>query len=639
MEIKGIVPPKVGCLRACRNARRSSYSLTEGTMNRRIEALTDELQAIALWDKDYQHRENPAPVETLSWKARRQRATEIQRELRQLEAAPLSSPAKAARSDSVKHPSEEGGCPKQKMKPSKHSALQGSLPNPVNCEVAHHCQLAMAVEQAGESIVITDADGLITYVNPAFQCVTGYTLDELLGQHPRILKSGAHNQSFYKAMWATMKSGETWRGRFINKRKDGTLYHEEASISPVIDETGRVGGYVAVKRDITRETDLEQQFHAAQRMESVGQLASGIAHDFNNLLAAILGNVELLEETIGKNETAQKQLTVVRQAATRATTLTRQLLAFSRRQVLQPQVINVNDVITETVTMLGRVLGDNIRVITQLESKLERVHADAGQLQQTILNLAVNARDAMPKGGTLTIETANVALTEEYRGRHDVVQPGEYVLLSVTDSGTGMTPQVQDRIFEPFYTTKPKGQGTGLGLATVYGIVKQSGGYIWLYSEMGKGTIFKIYFPRTDRSSRPQESIEGPKVTKPSAKLTGTVLLVEDDPIVRELVRAFLEETGLTVLEASSAEDALLRTFRPGFQPRLLVTDHVLPGKDGVSLALELLACFPALRIILMSGYTEHGLPDPQSLDGAEFLTKPFSRHELQERVASLLQG
>jgi PAS domain S-box-containing protein len=527
-------------------------------MKRRIEALKDELQAIALWDKDYQHRETPLLVETLSWKAQRQRATEIQSELRQLEVDPLSPPGKAAKSDSINSPSKEGGCHEPKLKPSKRSPLRSPLPHPDNCEVAHHHQLAMAVEQAGESIVITDADGLITYVNPAFQRITGYTLNELLGQHPRILKSGAHNQSFYEAMWATLKRGETWRGRFINKRKDGTLYHEEALISPVVDEADRVVGYVAVKRDITRETDLEQQFHAAQRMESIGQLASGIAHDFNNLLAAILGNVELLEETIDKSETAQKQLTVVRQAATRATNLTRQLLAFSRRQVLQPQVINVNDVVAETVTMLGRVLGDNIRVVTQLESKLERVNADAGQLQQTILNLTVNARDAMPKGGTLTIETANVVLTEEYRSRHDVVQPGEYVLLSVADSGTGMTPEVQDRIFEPFFTTKPKGQGTGLGLATVYGIVKQTGGYIWLYSEMGRGTIFKVYLPRTHRSSRPKEPSVRPALPRSSAKLTGTVLLVEDDPIVRELVRTFLEETGLTVIEASSAEDALL---------------------------------------------------------------------------------
>ena len=605
-----------------------------------IDALRDELRAIALWETEYRHRENPTLVETLSWKASRERATEIQAELRQLESDPLSAPRKAAEADSANSHSEECGCHERKLSPSsKQSGVCGKLPNSGKRETAHRHQLAMAVEQAGESIVLTDADGLITYVNPAFERITGYTLKELLGQHPRILKSGAHNQSFYEALWATLKNGQTWRGRFINKRKDGTLYHEEASISPVVDETNQVVGYVAVKRDITRETDLEQQFHAAQRMESVGQLASGIAHDFNNLLAAVLGNVELLEETIGKNETAQKQLTVVRQAATSATSLTRQLLAFSRRQVLQPQVINVNDVVTETVTMLGRVLGDNIGVITQLENKLARVNADPGQLQQTILNLAVNARDAMPTGGTLTIETANVALTDAYRSKHDIVRPGEYVLLSVADSGTGMTPEVQNRVFEPFYTTKPKGQGTGLGLATVYGIVKQSGGYIWLYSEIGKGTIFRVYLPQTDRSSRPQESTVGPKPTNLSVNLRGTALLVEDDSIVRELIRTFLEETGLTVLEASSAEDARLRSFPSGSLPQLLVTDYVLPGMDGVSLAMKMLSRFPTLKVLLMSGYAEHGLPNPQSLETAEFLVKPFSRHELQRKVGSLLEG
>src|ERR1700741_210687 len=493
-------------------------------MNHQIEALKDELQAIILRDRDYQHCENPALIETLSWEARRRRMREIQQEIRQLETEPPRARNKSCESDSIEVSVDTLRCQEGRLKYQEKPPLRD--------------QLAMAVEQAGESIIMTNSDGLITYVNPAFERITGYTLGELIGQSPRILQSGAHNQSFYENMWATLNRGETWKGRFINKRKDGTLYHEEASISAVVDASNRLIGYVGVKRDITRETDLEQQFHAAQRMESIGQLASGIAHDFNNLLAAVLGNVELLEETVGENEIAKKQLTVVRQAARRATHLTRQLLAFSRRQVLQPQVMNVNDVVTETVTMLGRVLGDNIHLVTQLEKNLARVNADAGQLQQTILNLAVNARDAMPKGGTLTIKTANVVLTEKYQARHDVVQPGEYVVLSVRDTGTGMSPGVQDRVFEPFYTTKPKGQGTGLGLATVYGIIKQSGGYIWVYSEMGKGKIFKIYLPRTARSSRLKESIESPKVTRFSAKLAGTALLVEDDSIVRELVRS-----------------------------------------------------------------------------------------------------
>lgn len=608
-------------------------------MKQRTEALRNELRAIEIWDQDYEGRSNPPFIDTEAWKARRQRAAEIQSELRQLEAAFLASPDEGA------------GANLAKPRPDSHDydglVLRNRSDQGTSCTDFHKSfnhkaaqlhQLGMAVEQAGESIIITDADGLITYVNPAFERTTGYTLNELLGQHPRVFKSGAHSQSFYEALWATLKRGDTWRGRFINKRKDGTLFHEEASISPVVNNAGGISGYVAVKRDITRETDLEQQFHAAQRMEAVGQLASGIAHDFNNLLAAILGNVELLEETAGTNQTVRDRLTVVRQAANRATGLIRQLLAFSRRQALQPEVLNLNEVVNETVTMLGRLLGDNIGIVTHLTPQLFKINADAGQLQQTILNLAINARDAMPEGGTLTIATSNVELTDEYLTSHRVVQPGKYVLLSVGDSGTGMTHEVQSRIFEPFFTTKPKGKGTGLGLATVYGIVKQSGGYIWVYSEVGRGSIFKIYLPKTERLSAPQGTVIASNFDKRSAKLNGAVLVVEDDSILRELIGGFLKETGLTVVEASCAEDALLIPFPSGKAPRLLVTDHVLQGKDGVTLAIELRSRFPELKVILMSGYIDHGLPDPQTLKEARFLSKPFSRRQLQEEVMSVLE-
>ena len=437
-------------------------------------------------------------------------------------------------------------------------------------------------------------------------------------------------------MWQLLARGQTWRGHLINKRKDGTLYSEEASISPVTDETGRVVSYVAVKRDITRETDLEKQFHQAQRMEAVGQLAGGLAHDFNNLLSVILGCVELLQDRVGLDEIAARYLDMMHQAAKGATQLIGQLLAFSRRQVLVQNVLDLNAVVAETETMLRRLIRENVHIVTRLGEKLGRIKADHAQLQQSILNLAVNARDAMPEGGTLTIETENIFLTEEYQGRHDVVQPGRYVLLSVTDNGTGMSPEVQSRIFEPFYTTKPKGHGTGLGLATVYGIVKQSSGYIWVYSEAGKGTTFKIYLPRTDEALQPKELVPS-NLTKSLASLTGSVLLVEDDPAVRNLTHMFLEEAGLSVIEAASAEDALDMSRWKRDDLRLLVTDLMLPGKDGVSLATELLSRFPELKVILISGYTEHGLPDPMSVKGAKFLSKPFSRCELIERAVSLL--
>jgi PAS domain S-box-containing protein len=498
-------------------------------------------------------------------------------------------------------------------------------------------QLTIAVEQADESIVITDANGNITYINPAFERKTGYQRDEVLGRNPGILKSGAHNHRFYENMWHQLTLGRTWRGRFINKRKDGTLYHEEASISPVMGNTGHPVSYVAVKRDVTRETDLERQFHEAQRMETVGHLAGGVAHDFNNLLSVILGCLELLQEELTqKTDPSPKYLEMAQQAARRASQLTGQLLAFSRRQFLVERVLEVNAVVQETEAMLHRVLRENIHIVTRLGGNLGSVKADSGRLQQCILNLAVNARDAMPEGGTLTIETADVVLTDAYRSRHDVVQPGRYVVLSVADNGTGMNADVQSRIFEPFYTTKPKGQGTGLGLAMVYGTVKQSGGYIWVYSELGKGTIFKIYLPVTGQLlTFPEPAILSHN--KIQGGLTGDVLLVEDDPNVSKIAHAFLEDTGLTILDATSAESALQLAERHGDGLRLLVTDLMLPGKDGVSLASALMSRFPGLKVIIISGYTEHGLPSPGSLEGAAFLSKPFSRAELIERVEFLL--
>lgn len=496
-------------------------------------------------------------------------------------------------------------------------------------------QLEMAVEQAGESIVITDAHGLITYVNPAFERTTGYARNEVLGKNPRILKSGAHNRVFYEKLWQTLARGETWRGRFVNKRKDGTLYHEEASISPVVDDLGNVVSYVAVKRDITKETDLEQQFQAAQRMESIGQLSGGIAHDFNNLIAVIVGNIDLLEEAVS-GDVAEKQLREVRQAAERATDLIRQLLAFSRRQLLLPQVLDLNVVVAETETMLRRVVRENVRIVTRCDRELGRTKADPGQLQQCILNLAVNARDAMPNGGTLTLETQNASLNGHCEPQYGIVPPGDYVLVSVTDNGTGMTPEIQSRIFEPFFTTKPKGQGTGLGLATVYGIVKQSGGYIWVSSEVGKGTAFRIYLPRTNESPQPRVSTPPANLTA-IENLTGIVLLVEDDANVRALMRSFLEESKLMIVEAATAEDALRASARLDCPPCLLVTDLVLPGHDGVTLAGELRRSFPSLKVLLTSGYTEQGLPDPASLKGAKFLAKPFTKRELMEQVVPLL--
>ena len=347
--------------------------------------------------------------------------------------------------------------------------------------------------------MITDPEGTILYVNPAFEAVSGYTRAEAVGQNPRILKSGNQDAAFYRRMWEALARGEVWTGRLVNRRKDGVLFEEDATIGPVRDASGQLTSYVAVKRDVTNETRLERQLLQAQKIEAVGRLAGGIAHDFNNLLGVIIGYAELVRRGLAGPSPGSK-VDQIRKATERAAALTRQLLAFSRKQVLQPKILDLNGVLGGAEPMLRRLIGEDIEMKTILEPRLGRVSRPL-QIEQIVMNLALNARDAMPEGGDLTLETRNATLDASYVTQHPIVPPGRYVLLSVSDTGTGMDAATQAHAFEPFFTTKATGKGTGLGLATVYGIVKQSEGYIWLYSEVGVGTTFKIYLPRVDESA------------------------------------------------------------------------------------------------------------------------------------------
>ena len=358
--------------------------------------------------------------------------------------------------------------------------------------------LMTAIEQSADGIVITDAQGTIQYVNPAFTRVSGYSREEALGKNPRILKSGKHDEAYYRKLWETILGGEIWQDEITNRRSDGSLYPEQMTITPVRDQRGEITHFIAIKAEVTERKRLEQQLRQAQKMEAVGRLAGGVAHDFNNLLTIISGYSELLLEHPGTVEPLRGYVNEIRNASGRAASLTRQLLAFSRQQVLAPRVLDLNAVVANIEKMLKRLIGEDIDLVTVLAESLWPVKADPGQLEQVLLNLAVNARDAMPKGGMLTIETANVEMDRTYAQTHFPLSPGPYVLLAFSDTGIGMDAETQARIFEPFFTTKEKGKGTGLGLATVYGIVKQSGGYIWVYSEVGKGTTFKIYLPRSD---------------------------------------------------------------------------------------------------------------------------------------------
>ena len=352
-------------------------------------------------------------------------------------------------------------------------------------------RLALAVEHTAESVVITETDGTITYVNPAFEEITGYGREEVVGQNPRLLKSGRQGPEVYQAMWATLSQGQAWTGALTNRRKDGTLYEAEAVISPVRDEMGRLINYVAVERDVTHERHLEEQLRQSQKMEAVGQLAGGIAHDFNNLLTIITGYGQLLLEDLGLDDPRRLKMAEINKAANRAVVLTRQLLAFGRRQVLVSEVIDLNDVLSNMEKMLHSLISEDIELVIVQGESLGRARTDRGQIEQVIMNLALNARDAMPGGGRLTLETSNVELTEAHALIHPEAMPGSYVTLEVRDNGSGISQEDLTRIFDPFFTTKEKGKGTGLGLSTVYGIVRQSEGHIAVFQRAGAGRILQ----------------------------------------------------------------------------------------------------------------------------------------------------
>ncbi|HDZ24640.1 MAG TPA: PAS domain-containing sensor histidine kinase, partial [Desulfobacteraceae bacterium] len=411
---------------------------------------------------------------------------------------------------------------------------------------AERIRLATALEQTGESVMITDTATNIQYVNPAFEKISGYSREEVMGKNPRLLQSGKHDQAFYQELWEALSAGRIWKGIFVNKKKDGELYKENATISPITNKHGKTISYVAVKRDVTREIKLEEQLRQAQKMESIGVLAGGVAHDFNNLLTTIMGNADLALMDLKEDTSAQRNVLEIQKAAQRAASLTRQLLTFSRKQVIQPTVLNLNHVVSGLEKMLRRLIGEDIDFLTAYEPEPWHVFVDPGQMEQVIMNLVVNARDAMPKGGKLTIETANVQLDSGYLEDHGVENtPGSYVMLAVTDTGVGIDSDIRPHIFDPFFTTKERGRGTGLGLATVYGIVKQNKGYLWVYSELGEGTTFKVYLPR---SVKEEELVDEKMPTGNQLRGVETVLVVEDDETLRNTVKKMLQGYGYRVI-------------------------------------------------------------------------------------------
>jgi two-component system cell cycle sensor histidine kinase/response regulator CckA len=491
-------------------------------------------------------------------------------------------------------------------------------------------------ENAADMIAVVEASGKRVYNSPAYERILGYSVEEL--QQTSSLDQ-VHPEDREKVRKAAEEARLTHQGQSIEyrmKRKDGTWRIMDSTASTVLNDRGEVDKLIIVNRDVTDRRNLEKQLRQSQKMEAVGRLSGGVAHDFNNILGVIIGYAEILEEGVAHDEALRSSVEQVLHAGRQAASLTRQLLAFSRQQVLEPKILDVNTVIRETEKMLRRLIGEDILLETRLQHDLSLVKADQSQLEQAIINMAVNSRDAMPDGGQFVIETSDYEMTHAFVQQYSYpIKPGAYVLLSVKDTGSGMDPETQARIFEPFFTTKEKGKGTGLGLAMVYGFVKQSGGYIDVFSELGVGTTLNIYLPqvhgRVADESKPSSGV-------PAQKGSATILVVEDEASLRTLIVRLLQALGYSVLEAADSATAIQIGDQHGKPIDLLLTDVVMPGMNGRALAHRLLERRPGLRVLYMSGYTGQVVGDRGVIDeGSFFLPKPFSRDGLAQKVREVL--
>jgi len=493
-----------------------------------------------------------------------------------------------------------------------------------------------ALEAVANGILLTDATGKILFANRAFCVMTGYAPEEILGKTPAFLNSGKQDAGFFRDLWNTILNGQVWQGELINRRKDGTLYHEEMTITPIRAENGNISQFISVKQDITQRKQFKEQLHQARKMEAIGQLAGGIAHDFNNLLTVIHGNVQLvMMANRHLDEENSQWLKQAIDATERAGNLIRHLLAFGRKQDIQFQPLNLNHVISNFTKMLHRVIGENITLRCSYAKDLPPVDADIGMMEQVLINLIVNARDAMPEGGSITIATEAIQVNAVRLQTHPEAQLGQFVRITVSDTGSGIYPEYLPRIFEPFFTTKEAGKGTGLGLATVYGIVKQHQGWIEVSSRLGSGTTFEIFLPAGIYGG-PKASLQLKKTVPADGH--EKILLVEDDADVRMVARDVLEESGYQILEASDGSEALNVWKSSSSQVDLLLTDIIMPGGlNGWELADRLRGEQPGLKVILMSGYSHERFGKIQL--NSHILPKPFSSESLTETVRSCLDS
>ena len=504
-------------------------------------------------------------------------------------------------------------------------------------------QLQTLSENAPFGMVMIDKDGTFKYINPKFRELLGYDLNDI--PNGKTWFRRAYPDPTYRhhviSTWIDdlegFKSGEKRPRTFTVTCKDGT--EKIINFIPVQLETGEnliaCEDITELKRAEEEKAVLHEQLRQSQKVEAIGRLAGGIAHDFNNLLTVIKGYSQLSSFELKEGDPLRVNIDEIQNAAERAASLTRQLLAFSRRQVMEMKVLDLNTLLRDLEKMLRRVIGEDIEMVIQLAEDLGRVRADVGQIEQVIMNLAVNAKDAMPSGGKLTIETANVELDKSYARSHVDVRHGHYVMFSVSDTGVGMTPEVRERIFEPFFTTKEMGKGTGLGLSTTYGIVKQSEGHIWVYSVQGKGTTFKIYLPRVNE---PLEEIRKEVLKEELPRGNETILIVEDEEDVRKLAGKILEKQGYRILETFNGDDALVACERRKSPIHLMLADIVMPGMSGSELAKLLIPLYPEIKILYMSGYTDNAVVRHGVLEkGVNYIQKPFTMEGLARKVREVL--
>jgi PAS domain S-box-containing protein len=495
-------------------------------------------------------------------------------------------------------------------------------------------KLSRAVEQSPTSVMITDLNGNIEYVNPKFTGVTGYSPEEVLGKNPRILKSGETPPEEYRKLWESITLGVEWHGVFHNKRKDGKLFWERASISAVRDSLNAITHFIAIKEDITNQKSLEDQFRQAQKMEAIGQLAGGISHDFNNILTAMIGYGHLLKMKMKEDDPLRIYADNILSLSDRAANLTKSLLAFSRKQIMNPRPVDLNEIMRRIDHLLSRIIGEDIKLQTMLSENDLIVMADPGHIEQALMNLATNARDAMPEGGLLTIGTETIAIDEEFIKEHGFGKEGEYALIAVTDTGAGMDRETREKIFEPFFTTKEVGKGTGLGLSMVYGIVKQHEGYINVYSEPGSGTTFRIYLPLIEAQV---EKIK-PEVIQPIETGTETVLLAEDEAAIREFIKKLLEEYGYKVITAVDGQTAINEFKAHKDKIQLVLLDVIMPNRNGKEAYEEIKKIRPDIKALFMSGYPADIIHKHDIIEkGFAYIEKPVSPTKLLKKIREAL--